>query len=67
MHKSASTVGALDLGYKSGVSHIKGRKPKVLILYGADEGQIGPDDVSISETIGSDCFNWSITIMKCVM
>lgn len=51
MHKSASTVGALDLGYKSGVSHIKGRKPKVLILYGADEGRIGPDDIASDGTV----------------
>lgn len=47
MHKSASTVGALDLGYKSGVTSIKGQKPKVIILYGADEGAVGPDDVSV--------------------
>ena len=46
MHKSASTVGALDLGYKSGVNCIKNGKPAVIINYGADEGLIGPEDVS---------------------
>ena len=45
MHKSASTVGALDLGYKTGVAHIKGRKPDVIINLGADEGLITRDDV----------------------
>jgi len=51
MHKSASTVGALDLGYKSGVSSVKAHKPKVLILYGADEGTVGPDDVAEDGTV----------------
>merc|ERR1711990_961394 len=46
LHKSASTVGALDLGYKSGVESIKTLKPKVLILLGADEGVVGPDDIA---------------------
>ena len=45
LHKSASTVGALDLGYKSGVESIKTMRPKVLFLLGADEGVVGPDDV----------------------
>ena len=49
MHKSASTVGALDLGYKTGVEHIKGRKPDVIINLGADEGLITRDDVIISK------------------
>ena len=47
MHKSASTVGALDLGYKTGIDHIKGRKPDVIINLGADEGLITRDDVFI--------------------
>jgi len=51
MHKSASTVGALDLGYKTGVEHIKGRKPDVIINLGADEGLITRDDVSSSGKI----------------
>jgi len=51
MHKSASTVGALDLGYKTGVDHIKGRKPDVIINLGADEGLITRDDLSSSGKI----------------
>lgn len=47
MHKSASTVGALDLGYKSGVSSIKANKPKLLFLVGADAGAVTADDVSL--------------------
>lgn len=49
MHKSASTVGALDLGYKSGVSSIKANKPKLLFLVGADAGAVTADDVSLSK------------------
>ena len=44
MHKNASTVGALDLGYKTGVKCLN--KPKVIINYGADEGSFSADDVS---------------------
>ena len=44
MHRNASTVGALDLGYKTGTSCLN--KPKVIINYGADEGSFGADDVS---------------------
>lgn len=51
MHKSASTVGALDLGYTSGVESIKAQKPKVVILYGADEGAVGPADIAADGTI----------------
>ena len=46
MHRNASTVGALDLGYKTGTSCLN--KPKVIINYGADEGSFGADDVSFS-------------------
>jgi len=46
MHKSASTVGALDLGYKSGVSSIKANKPKLLFLVGADAGAVTADDIA---------------------
>lgn len=53
MHKSASTVGALDLGYKTGVEHIKGRKPDVIINLGADEGLITRDDVLLAKIMPS--------------
>ena len=46
LQNKASQTGALDLGYKAGVESIKEAKPKVVFLMGADEGVIGPDDVS---------------------
>ena len=46
LQKSAATTGALDLGYQAGVESIKQNKPKVVFLLGADEGVVGPDDVS---------------------
>ena len=46
LQKSAATTGALDLGYQAGVDSIKQNKPKVVFLMGADEGVVGPDDVS---------------------
>ena len=60
MHKSASTVGALDLGYKTGVEHIKGRKPDVIINLGADEGLITRDDVMLSKNISFKIFRRSL-------
>merc|ERR1712212_1436275 len=45
LHKSASTVGALDLGYASGVESVKNAKPKLIVLLGADDGAVGADDV----------------------
>merc|ERR1711887_264879 len=46
LHKSASTVGALDLGYKSGVDTVKEQKPKLLFLVGADAGTVSADDIA---------------------
>ncbi|KAF4517746.1 hypothetical protein B566_EDAN002951 [Ephemera danica] len=43
--RSASTVAALDLGYKPGTAEVKSSKPKVLFLLGADEGAISRDDL----------------------
>lgn len=45
LHRAASQVGALDIGYKAGVSSVKAQKPKVLFLLGADEGQISRSDL----------------------
>ncbi|KAK3588073.1 hypothetical protein CHS0354_012126 [Potamilus streckersoni] len=50
LHRVASQVAALDLGYKAGVEYIRQNKPKVLYLLGADEGAITRDDLPI------DCF-----------
>jgi len=49
MHRNASTVGALDLGYKTGTSCLN--KPKVIINYGADEGSFGADDLAPGGTM----------------
>lgn len=51
MQNKASQTGALDLGYKAGVESIKEAKPKVVFLMGADEGVIGPDDVSFLKVL----------------
>ncbi|GAB1603379.1 NADH-ubiquinone oxidoreductase 75 kDa subunit, mitochondrial-like, partial [Argonauta hians] len=50
LHRVASQVAALDMGYKAGVSYIRDKKPKVLFLLGADEGSITKEDLP------SDCF-----------
>ncbi|XP_077979343.1 NADH-ubiquinone oxidoreductase 75 kDa subunit, mitochondrial-like [Glandiceps talaboti] len=48
LHRVASQVAALDLGYKAGVEEIRNNPPRVLFLLGADEGTITradlPDD-----------------------
>lgn len=49
LHRIASQVAALDLGYKAGVSAIRENPPKVLYLLGADQGAITRDDLP------SDC------------
>jgi len=50
LHRVASQVAALDLGWKAGVSELKAAKPKVLWLLGADAGVISRNDLP------DDCF-----------
>lgn len=45
LHRVASQVAALDLGYKLGVADIRNTPPKVLYLLGADEGTITRADL----------------------
>jgi len=49
LHRVASQVGALDIGYKSGVSNLSEQKTKLVYLLGADE------EVS-REKLGKDTF-----------
>jgi len=46
LHKVASQVAALDIGYKASVSSIKEQKPDVLFLLGADAGMVTRADLS---------------------
>ncbi|XP_030642367.1 NADH-ubiquinone oxidoreductase 75 kDa subunit, mitochondrial-like isoform X1 [Chanos chanos] len=50
LHRVASQVAALDLGYKPGVEAIRKNPTKVLYLLGADAGCINKQDLS------EDCF-----------
>lgn len=45
VHRVASQVAALDLGYKAGVDSIRSNPPKVLFLLGADEGAVSREDL----------------------
>lgn len=45
LHRVASQVAALDLGYKAGVEAIRKSPPKVLFLLGADAGCITRQDL----------------------
>uniref|UniRef100_A0A8D3BU74 NADH-ubiquinone oxidoreductase 75 kDa subunit, mitochondrial n=1 Tax=Scophthalmus maximus TaxID=52904 RepID=A0A8D3BU74_SCOMX len=45
LHRVASQVAALDLGYKAGVNAIRNNPPKVLFLLGADAGCITRADL----------------------
>ncbi|KAJ3584669.1 hypothetical protein NHX12_015164 [Muraenolepis orangiensis] len=45
LHRVASQVAALDLGYKAGVEAIRSNPPKVLYLLGADAGCITRADL----------------------
>lgn len=45
LHRYASQVAALDLGYKPGVKSIIDAKPQLLYLFGADEGLIKREDL----------------------
>ncbi|XP_066262320.1 NADH-ubiquinone oxidoreductase 75 kDa subunit, mitochondrial [Euwallacea similis] len=46
LHKVASQVAALDIGYSPGVDKIRELNPKVLFLLGADDGAIDKSDLS---------------------
>jgi len=50
LHRVASQVAALDLGYKAGVSEVRAAKPKVVWLMGADAEAITRQDLP------EDCF-----------
>jgi len=45
LHRIASQVGALDLGYAPGAQKIRDSKPKLLFNLGADEGVIRREDL----------------------
>lgn len=45
LHRVASQVAALDLGYQPGVSAIKENPPKLLFMLGADEGVVTRADL----------------------
>jgi NADH dehydrogenase (ubiquinone) Fe-S protein 1 len=45
LHRCASQVAALDLGYKPDVKSIINAKPSLLYLFGADEGLIKREDL----------------------
>merc|ERR1719300_1033602 len=50
LHRVASQVAALDLGYSAGVAEVVAAKPKVLWLLGADSGALKREDLP------EDCF-----------
>lgn len=50
LHRVASQVAALDIGYSAGAQKIRDAKPKVLFMLGADEGVISRSDLA------KDCF-----------
>ncbi|XP_028661939.1 NADH-ubiquinone oxidoreductase 75 kDa subunit, mitochondrial [Erpetoichthys calabaricus] len=50
LHRVASQVAALDLGYKAGIEAIRKNPPKVLFLLGADSGCVTRQDLP------KDCF-----------
>ncbi|XP_064419589.1 NADH-ubiquinone oxidoreductase 75 kDa subunit, mitochondrial [Latimeria chalumnae] len=50
LHRVASQVAALDLGYKAGVDAVQKNPPKVLFLLGADAGCVTRQDLP------KDCF-----------
>ncbi|MBN3312543.1 NDUS1 oxidoreductase, partial [Atractosteus spatula] len=50
LHRVASQVAALDLGYKPGVEAVRRSPPKVLFLLGADAGCVSRQDLP------QDCF-----------
>ncbi|XP_064489572.1 NADH-ubiquinone oxidoreductase 75 kDa subunit, mitochondrial-like [Ornithodoros turicata] len=50
LHRVASQVAALDVGYQAGVADIRKKPPKVLYVLGADEGAITRSELP------KDCF-----------
>ncbi|CAL4088981.1 unnamed protein product, partial [Meganyctiphanes norvegica] len=46
LHRVASQVAALDLGFTPGVADIRNNPPKVLFLLGADEGALTREDLA---------------------
>jgi len=50
LHRVASQVGALDIGFKAGVASIKAQKPKLVYLLGADEDLITRKDMNPNES-----------------
>lgn len=50
LHRLASQVAALDIGYKAGVESIKQQKPKLLFLLGADEDLVTREDLDKTES-----------------
>lgn len=50
LHRVASQVAALDLGYKPGVQAVRDMQPSVLFLLGADEQAVTKEDLP------KDCF-----------
>jgi hypothetical protein len=50
LHRVASQVAALDLGWKAGTADLRASKPRVVWLLGADAGAISRDDLP------ADCF-----------
>ncbi|CAG0878980.1 unnamed protein product [Darwinula stevensoni] len=51
LHRVASQVAALDLGYKPGVDVIRKHPPKVLFLLGADENALTKQDIPKDTTV----------------
>ncbi|VDQ10905.1 unnamed protein product [Trichobilharzia regenti] len=51
LHRCASQVAALDLGYTPNYELIKQAKPKVLLLLGADRNLITREDLAPDSTI----------------
>ena len=51
LHRVASQVAALDLGYKPGVDMIRKHPPKVLFLLGADENALTKQDIPKGTTV----------------
>ncbi|GFO33297.1 NADP-ubiquinone oxidoreductase 75 kda subunit, mitochondrial [Plakobranchus ocellatus] len=45
LHRNASQVGALDMGYQPGVDILKCNKPNLVFLVGADAGKLTEDDI----------------------
>jgi len=46
LHRVASQVAALDVGYKAGVQAVRQAKPEVLYLLGADAGAVSRADIA---------------------